>query len=102
MSIYEYDEAAHMSQVREEGVEYGREEGRKEGRNEGEWLRLISQIRKKLGKNIEAAQIADMLEEDEKVVKELIQLIDENVQRTNEELAKLYLDASSDRINVSQ
>lgn len=98
MSIYEYDEAAHMSQVREEGVEYGREEGR----NEGEWLRLISQIRKKLDKNIEVAQIADMLEENEKVVKELIQLIDENVQRTNEELAKLYLNASSDRINVSQ
>ena len=84
MSIYEYDEAAHMSYVREEGVEYGRKEG--------EWTKLIFQIRKKQDKNMEAAQIADMLEADEKVVKELIPLIEENSEKTDDELAKLYLE----------
>ena len=68
---------------------------RRHGNTEGEWTKSISQIRKKLDKNIEAAQIADMLEEDEKVVKELIKLIEENLEKTNEELANLYLGKNS-------
>lgn len=100
VSIFEYDEAAHMSQIREEGREKGRLEGREEGRLEGreegrtvgEWMKLISLIRKKLNKNIEAAQIAEMLEEDENLIKELISLIERNPKKCDEDLANLCLE----------
>ena len=87
VSIFEYDEAAHISYVHEEG----REEGRIEGRTEGEWASRISLIQKKLEKNIDAAQIADMLEEEEETITALIALITENTNKSNDELATLYL-----------
>ncbi|MDO5154442.1 MAG: hypothetical protein Q4D51_00610 [Eubacteriales bacterium] len=49
-----------------------REEGRKEGREEGEINKLINLIQKKLEKGKSFAQIADEIEEEEAVVKDLI------------------------------
>lgn len=80
VSIFEYDEAAHMSYVHEEG----REEGRIENN--------ISKIRKKLAKNIDAVQISDALEEDVNKVKKMISLIEKNPQKTDTELARLFLE----------
>lgn len=91
MSIFEYDETAHMSYVHEEGRMAGWEEGLIEGRAEGEWASKISLIQKKLDKKIDAVQIADMVEEDEQTVAELIALITETPDKSRDELAALYL-----------
>ena len=82
MSIFEYDEEAHMRQVREEGWE--------DGRTEGERMKLISQVQKKLRKGLSVAAIADMLEETEPLIEELIKLIEENPGKTEQELAEIY------------
>ena len=63
--IYERREA------REEGREEGLAEGRREGIAEGERRKLQHQIQKKLEKNMSIEEIADMLEEDMDVVREL-------------------------------
>ena len=78
VSIFEYDEEAHMLQVREEGLE------------EGGLRTLISQVQKKLQKGFSAAEIADMLEETEPFIEELIKLIEDNPGKTEQELAEIY------------
>ena len=80
VSIFEYNEADHMAYVHEEGLEKGRIEER------------ISLTRKMLAKNIDAAQIADIYEEEEVIVKKMISLIENNPQKTNAELAKIFLE----------
>ena len=94
VSIFEYDEETHMRQVREEGwedgLEKGRAEGLSEGRTEGEWMKLVSQVQKKLAKGLNAAVIAEMLEEPEPLMEELIRLIETNPEKTAQELGKLY------------
>ena len=86
VSIFEYDEETHMRQVREEGWEDGLEKGR----TEGEWMKLVSQVQKKLAKGLNAAVIAEMLEEPEPLMEELIRLIETNPEKTAQELGKLY------------
>ena len=83
VSIFEYDEEVHMSFVRAEGIE--------QGRCEGEVIKLISQVQKKLLRGNSVMEIADMLEESETIISELAELINENSQRTAEELLQLYL-----------
>lgn len=80
MSIFEYDEEAHLKNVRREGVE------------KGDWKRLISLIRKKLEKGWDTAQIAELLEETAEIVQVLVQLIQAHPQKSADELADLYLD----------
>ena len=46
------------------GQKEGLEKGLKKGKTEGEYVKLISQIRKKAAKNISAEASADMLEEE--------------------------------------
>ncbi len=92
VSIFEYDEETHMRQEREENRELGREEGREEDRMEGEWTKLVSLVKKKLAKGLNATAIADMLEEPEPFIKELIKLIEDNPGKTEQELGKLYKD----------
>ena len=84
VSIYEYDEEKHMRQEREasweEGREVGREEGREQGREEGreEGIKkgkqelLKKQIQKKFVKGKSISEIAEELEEEEEVIKEMI------------------------------
>ncbi len=98
VSIFEYDEEAHMLQVREEGweegLEKGREEGlekgREEGRTEGEWTKLISLVKKKYNKGLSSGEIADILEETPQVIEELLSLIVRNPGKTAQELSRLY------------
>ena len=84
VSIFEYDEEAHMLQVREEGLE--------EGMEKGELKKLISLVRKKLNKGLSTVAIADMLEEPEPFVEELVKLIEDNPGKTEQELSRIYLD----------
>lgn len=60
MSIYEYNAEKHIRQEKEESWEEGRKSV------------LLRQIKMKLQKGMSASEIADMLEEDEKTVKELM------------------------------
>ncbi len=77
MSIYEYDAEKHMRQEKEEswedGHRLGLEEGLEKGRLFGREEILRKQIRKKLEKGLTLSEIADMLEEEEKTVKRLME-----------------------------
>jgi len=76
MSIYEYDQEKHLRQEREDAWE----DGRIEGERAGEKNKLKEQIRKKLAKGKSVSEIADVLEEEEKTIQELIdELKKENV-----------------------
>lgn len=52
-----------------------RAEGKEEGKEEGQFLKLISQVRKKLRKKMPIEEIADMLEEEETVIAPICDLI---------------------------
>ena len=60
-------------------------------RTEGEWTKLISMVQKKLDKGLSTAEIADMLEESEPKIEELMDLIKANPGKTSQELSELYL-----------
>lgn len=57
---------------------YCREEGMKEGREEGEMLKIISLVAKKEKKGMEAAEIADILEEPTNYIEPIFQAIISN------------------------
>ena len=65
MSIYEYDQARHIRQEREEAW--------KDGKREGEQSILRRLIQKKLDKGMGVAEIAEVLEESEERIRELLQ-----------------------------
>ena len=65
MSIYEYDQARHIRQEREEAWE--------DGKRGGEQSILRRLIQKKLDKGMSVAEIADVLEESEERIRELLQ-----------------------------
>lgn len=68
-------------QIREdgkkEGIKEGIEAGREEGREEGEKHKVLSLIQKKLDKGQTIEEIADALEEDPAVIKELMKELEE-------------------------
>ena len=65
MSIYEYNQARHIRQEREEAWE--------DGKREGEQSILRRLIQKKLDKGMSVAEIAEVLEESEERIRELLQ-----------------------------
>lgn len=71
------------------------EDIRLESRAVGEWTKLISQVQKKLDKGFSAAEMADMLEESEPQMEELIDLIAANPGKTSRELSEIYLQSST-------
>lgn len=60
-----------LQKERREGYEEGQKEGRKEGREEGKKQMLIMQVRKKFEKGKCIEQIADELEEEVSVIKQI-------------------------------
>lgn len=74
MSIYEYDQARHIRQEREEAWEEGRQEGREEGIQKGrqEEKRAIALNLVKMGMTEE--QIAQAVEEEPAVVEEWLRV----------------------------
>ena len=74
MSIYEYDQAKHIRQERQEAWEEGREEGITIGREAGRVSLLKEQISKKLSREKSISEIAEDLELEES---ELTRLIEE-------------------------
>ena len=77
MSIYEYDAEKHMRQEKEESWEEGHrtglEEGHRTGLAEGRKEILLEQIKKKMEKGLTPEAMADVLEEDEETIRNLIE-----------------------------
>lgn len=77
MSIFEYDEEKEMAM-------YGEAE-----RLAGEYKKLISQVRKKKEKGLDAKEIADMLEEDEQFIRRILEIILSNPAMEDEDIARI-------------
>lgn len=77
VSIYEYDAEKHMRQEKEESWEDGHrtglEEGHRTGLAEGRKEILLEQIKKKMEKGLTPEAMADVLEEDEETIRNLIE-----------------------------
>ncbi|HJB00141.1 MAG TPA: hypothetical protein H9780_03140 [Candidatus Mediterraneibacter merdavium] len=73
MSIFEYDQEKHMRQEREQAWEEGLAEGEARGKAAGMEDKLVEQIRKKLEKGRSVTQIAEDLEEEEAVIKKIME-----------------------------
>jgi predicted transposase YdaD len=77
--LYEYDEERHIREERKiaredgwrEGWNDGAQAGRREGRRDGERYKLAVLVLKKIRKNYTIPEIADMLEEDEDVIRRI-------------------------------
>lgn len=68
MSIYEYDQEEHIRLEREDAFE----DGRKEGISLGEDKKLKELVEKKVKKGHTISEIADMLEEELEIIKEIV------------------------------
>lgn len=74
-----------------------REEGREEGYVSGEEAAKIGIIRRKIEKGLSAPEIAEMLEAEESYVKEVIQLLEENREASDLEIARKKLGIEEDK-----
>jgi len=90
MLFGEYDEELAKEVAREEGYEDGKIEGRIEGRIEGEQYKLITLVCKKLQKGKSAMEIAEDLEEELRVIEELIAVMKQVASGNAEEIFKLW------------
>ena len=68
MSIYEYDEARHIRQEREDAWEDGKQAGLLAGKQ----TKLRELVEKKLAKGKSISEIAEALEESEDKIRELV------------------------------
>ena len=74
-----------------------REEGREEGYASGEEAAKIGIIRRKMEKGQSVPEIAEMLETEESYVKEVIQLLEENREASDLEIARKKLGIEEDK-----
>ena len=92
VDIKEIREAIKMTRLGQmlvdDGREEGREEGRKEGREEGEIKKLIRIVLKKLQRNCDVPEIAEMLEEEEPTIRKIYDIAVS--QAPNYEVDKIY------------
>ena len=72
VSIYEYDQEKHIRQEREEAWEAGEKAGWEAGEKAGRTDHLRELIRKKLAKGKTIPEIAEALEEDEDMIRRLV------------------------------
>ena len=83
-------EAVKMN-ILEIGIEKGRQDGLKIGRAEGEAIKLVSMIRRKLKKGLNATAISEALELEDAYVQKVINLITEDSSKSDLEIAKILL-----------
>lgn len=89
--LYEYDEQKHMEIVRDNAKEEGIEEGIEVGIEAGRESERVALIRKKMNRGLDFMAIADLLELDEMYVKKAMDLIKENDEKTDLQIANLSL-----------
>ncbi len=102
MSIFEYDQEAHMKLLKKEyyadGWEDGREEGRAEGRAEGITagkaeggaLVLITLVQNWIKRGLKEEEIVNLTEEPQEKMRRLIQIIKENPEMDNEQIRRVW------------
>ncbi|MDE6065038.1 MAG: hypothetical protein K2G20_10730, partial [Lachnospiraceae bacterium] len=98
MSIFEYDQEAHMKHLKKEyyadGWEDGKEEGRAEGiavgKTEGAALNLISLVQNWIKRGLKDEEIVNLTEEPQERILRLIQIIKENPEMDNEQIRKVW------------
>ena len=83
---------AHMKEIRDRNAreDYVRDEGiaigETRGRAEGELQKVISQVRKKVSRNMSAKEIADMLEEDINLISQICHVLKKYPDLNDEEI----------------
>ena len=87
--------SAYLMDERREARSEGRMEGLLEGRMEGTILAAISQIRKKLIKQLNIEDISDMLELEIDFVKQIVSVIQDNPEWTDEEIYTHWYEITS-------
>lgn len=106
MSIFEYDQEAHMKLLKKEsyadGWEAGKEEGREEGiaegiaegitigKTEGAALTLVSLIQNWIKHGFKDEEIVNLIEEPQEKIIRLIQIIKENPEMDSEQIQKIW------------
>ena len=77
--------------ILEIGIEKGRQDGLKIGRAEGEAIKLVSMIRRKLKKGLNATAISEALELEDAYVQKAVDLITEDSSKSDLDIAKMLL-----------
>ncbi len=79
---------AHMKEIRDRNArdDYVRDEGIAIGQIQGENQKLVSQVRKKMAKDIPAGEIADILEEDLTLILRIYDSLQKHPEWTDEEI----------------
>ncbi len=95
VSIFEYNEEMEMKKIRESEYKSGKEDGIAQGIARGAALgeaeTIISLIRKKSQKGLDINEIADILELDVCYVKKALDLLSENPDKTDMQVAELII-----------
>lgn len=86
MSIFEYDQEAHMKHLKKEYYADGWEDGKEEGAA----LTLISLIQNWIKRGFKDEEIANLTEEPRERILRLIQIIKENPEMNNEQIRKVW------------
>ena len=86
MSIFEYDQEAHMKHLKKEYYADGWEDGIEEGTA----LTLISLVRKWIRRNMPDKEIVDLTEESPAEILTLIQILKEHPDTQDREILKLW------------
>ncbi|MDE5802866.1 MAG: hypothetical protein K2I22_08135 [Lachnospiraceae bacterium] len=90
MSIFEYDQEAHMKHLKKEYYADGWEDGKEEGEAVGAALNLISLVRKWIKRNLQDKEIVDLTEESPEEILKLIQILKEHPNTQDREILKLW------------
>lgn len=96
--VTEVKESEEWEAVKMNILEVGIARGKAEGKAEGELIKLLSQIRKKQAKGCTVFEIADALEEKEVYIEELLSLLSQFPDGTEEELVSKLMELNVDSI----
>lgn len=91
VSIFEYDEAKELALLRQGERELGMQEGMQAGMQAGELKSKVTLIRKKSNKGLSAEKIAELLEESEESIREILEVMASNPTASDEEVALIIM-----------
>lgn len=86
MSIFEYDQEAHMKLLKQESYADGWEDGKEEGAA----LTLVSLIQNWVKHGFKDEEIVNLIEEPQEKILRLIQIIKENPEMDSEQIRKVW------------
>lgn len=86
MSIFEYDQEAHMKLLKQESYADGWEDGKEEGAA----LTLVSLIQNWVKHGFKDEEIVNLIEEPQEKILRLIKIIKENPEMDSEQIRKVW------------